>query len=285
MLNKRTQSSKILEETITEVKKSLNGIIDDIKVKRAVIGVFFTGTLLNTGHAGICATPIKEIPEAVCCPSSARSMPNAGHLTERPVLKYFDDALSSKPMKKAIGLAVLSALSAYCMEKGLVKGYDMKMGVNAVECIDLDENTYPVLIGAIAPFLRVLKSRNKPFSVIELDKRTLKPDELPFYVSPDKTGEIVPKADVLIITGTTLINGTLDDILELARPDTQVVVLGPTASILPDAFFRRGVNILGGDTITKPQEMLDILAEGGSGYHIYGHYAERVVVTAKKDSD
>jgi uncharacterized protein (DUF4213/DUF364 family) len=62
-----------------------------------------------------------------------------------------------------------------------------------------------------------------------------------------------------------------------------VVVLGPTASILPHAFFKRGVDILGGDIITNPHKMLDTLAEGGSGYHLYGKSTERVVVT-KKDS-
>lgn len=274
-------SSKILEETVAEVKDNLKDQIHDIEVERAVIGLFFTGVCLNTGHAGICATPIKEIPEAVCCPSSARAIPNAGHLTERPVEKYLDDALSNIPMKKALGIAVLSALSSYCRDKGLVNGYETKVGVDAIECLDLKEDTYPVLIGAIVPFLRILKQRKKPFTVIELDPRTLKADEILFYAPPGKTPEIVPKADVLVITGTTLINGTLEGILRLARPDAQVVVLGPTASILPQAFFRRGVNILGGDAITDPQKMLDTLAEGGSGYHLYGKSVERVVTTVK----
>lgn len=281
LLNKTMQPSKILEETIDYVKNSLNDIIHDITIERAVIGIFFSGVILNNGHAGISATPIKEIPEAVCCPSSARSMPNAGHLTERSVVKYLKDATSNIPMKKAMGIAVLSALSSYCREIGLTEGYDMEVGVDALDCVDLRDDTYPVLIGAIGPFLRVLKSRKKPFSVVELDTRTLKPDELPFYVPPDKTGEIVPKAGVLVITGTTLINGTLEGILEIARPDTKVVVVGPTASILPHAFFKRGVDILGGDIITHPQKMLDTLAEGGSGYHLYGHSAERVLVTQK----
>jgi len=281
LLNKTMQPSKILEETIDYVKNSLNDIIHDITIERAVIGIFFSGVILNNGHAGISATPIKEIPEAVCCPSSARSMPNAGHLTERSVVKYLKDATSNIPMKKAMGIAVLSALSSYCREIGLTEGYDMEVGVDALDCVDLRDDTYPVLIGAIGPFLRVLKSRKKPFSVVELDTSTLKPDELPFYVPPDKTGEIVPKADVLVITGTTLINGTLEGILEIARPDTKVVVVGPTASILPHAFFKRGVDILGGDIITHPQKMLDTLAEGGSGYHLYGHSAERVLVTQK----
>jgi uncharacterized protein (DUF4213/DUF364 family) len=277
----KSRPSKILEETVAEVKNNLKDKIHNIKVERAVIGIFFTGVCLDTGHAGICATPIKEIPEAVCCPSSARAMPNAGYLTERPVVKYLDDALSNMPMKKALGIAVLSALSSYCRDKGLVNGYKMRVGVDAIECLDLKDDTYPVLIGAIAPCLRILKGRKKPFTIIELDPRTLKSDEIRFYAPPGKTPEIVPKADVLVITGTTLINGTLEGILKLARPDAQVVVLGPTASILPHAFFRRGVNILGGDIITNPEKMLDTLTEGGSGYHLYGKSAERVVTTVK----
>ena len=79
MVSKSNKSSKILEETVMEVKRNLKNKIQDIKVERAVIGIFFTGTCLNTGHAGICATPIKEIPEAVCCPSSVRDMQNDGH--------------------------------------------------------------------------------------------------------------------------------------------------------------------------------------------------------------
>lgn len=85
--------------------------------------------------------------------------------------------------------------------------------------------------------------------------------------------------NLLVVTGTTLLNGTLEGILELARPDAQVLVMGPSASLLPSAFFKRGVDVLGGDIITQPNRMLDTLAEGGSGYHIYGDSAERVVVT------
>ncbi len=182
----------------------------------------------------------------MCCPSSARSMPNAGRLTGRSVNKYLDDALSTVPMKRTMGIAVLSALSSYCWENGLIKDYQMKVGVDANDCIKLTDDSYPVIIGALVPVLRMLKAREKLFSVIELDKRTLKDDELPFYVSPEKTGEVVPEADVLVVTGTTIINGTLEEILELARPDAQVVVMGPSASILPAAFFKRGVNVLGG---------------------------------------
>ncbi len=167
LLDKKHLQSEILEETVKRVKTCLNDEIDEISVERAVIGIFFSGVVLNVGHAGISATPIKEIPEAVCCPSSARSMPNAGHLTERPVSKYLKDVVSPLPMKKAIGMAVLSALSSYCWKKEAAGNYNMQVGVDAIDTINLTDNCYPVVIGAIAPFLRVLKGRKKPFSVIE----------------------------------------------------------------------------------------------------------------------
>jgi PAS domain S-box-containing protein len=59
---------------------------------------------------------------------------------------------------------------------------------------------------------------------------------------------------------------------------TDGVYSGPTASMLPDAFFKRGVTSLGGILVQKPDELLDIISEGGSGYHFFGKAADRLVI-------
>ncbi len=87
---------------------------------------------------------------------------------------------------------------------------------------------------------------------------------------------------MLVITGTTLINDTLEGILAHARPGVDVLLVGPTASMLPEAFFARGVSSIGGICVTRPDALLDVLAEGGSGYHFFGKSAERIVI--KRDS-
>lgn len=71
----------ILERTINLVKELLKSELDTITVERSVLGLFFTGVKLSTGHGGLCFTPVKEMPEAVCCPSSARAMPLSGRLS------------------------------------------------------------------------------------------------------------------------------------------------------------------------------------------------------------
>ena len=79
-----------------------------------------------------------------------------------------------------------------------------------------------------------------------LDPLTSREDEPEFFVPVEPASETISKADCLIITGTTLINDTLEELLRLKKADARVVVLGPTAGMLPEAFFRRDVDVLGG---------------------------------------
>jgi uncharacterized protein len=119
---------------------------------------------------------------------------------------------------------------------------------------------------------------NKAQCVNPDDPATLKADELPFFRPAEQAHTVLPAADVALITGTTLVNDTLDGLLGKLRPKARVTLVGPTVSLLPDAFLRRGVDVLGGVRVTAPDDFLDVLAEGGSGYHFFGRSAERVVL-------
>jgi uncharacterized protein (DUF4213/DUF364 family) len=55
-------------------------------------------------------------------------------------------------------------------------------------------------------------------------------------------------------------------------------VAGPTVGLFPDGFLRRGVDVMGGIQVTAPDAFLDILAEGGSGYHFFSKSAEKIVL-------
>jgi uncharacterized protein len=70
-------------------------------------------------------------------------------------------------------------------------------------------------------------------------------------------------------------------LLSWAKPEARVTVVGPTVGLLPDAFLARGADILGGVKITQPDVFLDLLAEGGSGYHFFGRVAEKVVLARR----
>jgi hypothetical protein len=118
------------------------------------------------------------------------------------------------------------------------------------------------VVGAFVPFLKELKRRGQPILVLEQDAATLKADELPFFRQAEQAPEILPEADVVLITGSTLVNNTLEDLLALARPEARVTIVGQTVGMLPDAFLARGADVLGCVKITAPDTFLDLLAEG-----------------------
>ncbi|EGB15610.1 hypothetical protein DND132_2407 [Pseudodesulfovibrio mercurii] len=272
------KTTGILAETITSIKAALGPRLDDIAVERVVVGIFFTGVKLTNGQGGLCFTPIKTIPEAVCCPSSARAMPNSGNLAGTPAAKIIDHMFSGNAMRRAIGIAVMNALSNTIWADRAPGDYVIRHNADPLDNYAYPEGGKAVVVGALVPYLKMLKQGNRDFSILEKDIRTLKPDEMDHFVPAEHAMEKVAEADLLIITGTTLINDTLEDLLATAKPSADVIVVGPTASMLPEAFFSRGVNAIGGVMATDPDRLLEVLGEGGSGYHFFGKSADRVVI-------
>ncbi|MBV9860650.1 MAG: DUF364 domain-containing protein [Alphaproteobacteria bacterium] len=278
----QTQNSTILEETIAGVRAVLGPDLDRIRVERAVVGLFFTGVKLDTGNAGCCATPIKTIPEAVCCPSSAMAMPFPGKLAGRPAGELAREALSASGIRRAVGIAALNALAECCWQHRPNAAVTLREGIDAFDATEIRPGDRVVVVGAFVPFLKQLKRQGQSYLVLEQDPATLKADELPFFRLADKAPEVVPEADVVLITGTTLVNDTLEELLALVRPDSRVTLVGPTVGMLPDPFLARGADVLGCVRITDPDAFLDLLAEGGSGYHLFGRSAQKIVLARRQ---
>jgi len=275
------RSQSIIGETIATIGDILGPELDEIEIERAVVGLFFTGVKLSNGVAGASATPIKSIPEAVCCPSSAMAMPFPGKLRGRRATDLAREALSSQGIRRALGIAAVNALADCCWQRRPHPDVDLRDGVDAFDATDIRHGDKVVVVGAFVPFLKELKRRGQAFLVLEQDSATLKADELPFFRPAEQAAEILPDADVVLITGSTLVNNTLEDLLALARSDARVTVVGPTVGMLPDAFLARGADVLGCVRITEPDAFLDLLAEGGSGYHFFGRTAQKLVLARR----
>ncbi|MDR0840753.1 MAG: DUF364 domain-containing protein [Christensenellaceae bacterium] len=277
------QENVILQESVDLVRARLGARLASITIERAVFGLFFSGVKLSTGQGGLCFTPIKDIPEAVCCPSSAAAMPLSGKLRGRCAENYLEDIFGDNILKKALGIATLNALSSLIWELEPPTAYSVDMGRDAFDGVDVARFEKTVVIGALVPMLKKLIAGGCDFRILEQDSRTLKPRELPYYAPAEDAPKYVPGADLLVITGVTILNDTLPGILKLAKPGAQIIVTGPTASMLPDALFARGVTMAGGILVTKADALLDIISEGGSGYHFFGKSAERTVICKSGD--
>jgi uncharacterized protein (DUF4213/DUF364 family) len=269
----------ILNESARLAKERLGDKLEDLTIERLVVGLFFTGVRLSNGAGGICFTPIKQIPEAVCCPSSAGRTFDPARVRGMRASDALSALSSLEPIKTAVSIATLNALSATCWEGGLTGGYRINIHMNAQDAVSVAKSSSVALVGAMVPFLRMLKGRGGTWWVIEEDPKTLKNDEMAHFIPAHSSKETISKADVLVISGATLVNHTLEEILKAAKPGADISVVGPTVSMLPEPLFERGVRVVGGVWVRKADELLDVLAAGGSGYHFLDTLAHRIVVT------
>ncbi|MGB9628215.1 MAG: Rossmann-like domain-containing protein [Thermodesulfobacteriota bacterium] len=268
--------SSVIAETIEIIKEKSPTSLKEVRIDDLVLGIFFTGVKLSTGQGGCAFTPVGEIPEAVCCPTSAARMPQAGGLEGRTVSEILDYAIDPNVLKSAIGVAILNALTQLIIESERDNEYQITKDEDGFDLLKVEPHETVSLIGAFGPYIRRLKIMGNPFFVIEKNPQTLRPDEIKHFKPESEMRSAFEKSKVLIITGTAIVNHTIDSILSLIKNDIRTAIIGPTASMIPDAFFKRGVNIMAGVKITDSDRMIKILKQGGSAYHLLKECSEKI---------
>ncbi|MFO0794828.1 MAG: DUF364 domain-containing protein [Candidatus Brocadiaceae bacterium] len=276
------ERKSIIKELIEIIKESQVISRFNIKSKDIRIGVFYTGIVLNTGHAGMAYTPVQEIPEAVCCPRSHAKMPQAGNLLHLPTENLMEYALDDNVLKSAVGIAAINALSALLLEDEQCP-YKPTLYGDALDLVHITEDDAVIMVGAFPPFIKKIREVSNKLSVIEKNPRAVGKDEN-FTIEPaERLQEIIPQGNILIITGVTLVNHTLEPILRLAGNAREIIVVGPTASVYPEPLFKRGVTILGGVKVTDATKMIHLIGEGGSGYDFFEQCAQKIVMRQKNN--
>ncbi len=191
---------------------------------------------------------------------------DAGHLHKKDYreLAALIDSLSLT--EASIGLATINAL----------------LPVDSLDFQDLNGHDYlavngkgknVALIGHF-PFIEQVRSTAKNLWVFELYPRE---GDLPAESAP----EYLPRADIIAMTATTLINKTFDHLITLCRPEARIIMLGPSTPLTP-VLFDYGVHVLSGTIVLDPQETLLGIGQGGSVHLLHEQGFVRFV-TAVKD--
>lgn len=271
---------EILKETIRIIEEKVLVRRSGLGPADVRLGVFYTGVKLSSGHAGLAYTPIHELPEAICCPKAHARMPQAGELLKLDVKTLMDYALEENPLRAAIGVATLNALSAILLEEKDCPYKLAGMG-DVLDLVETRGEDTVGMIGAFPPFIKRLKETCKNLHVFEKNPQLAREVGMEELQPESLARDILPNCDVLIITGVTLVNHTLEPILKWSKRAREIVLVGPTASLYPEALFQKGVTTVGGIRINDADKVMEIIGQGGSGYDLFEKHADRIVL--KKD--
>jgi uncharacterized protein (DUF4213/DUF364 family) len=184
--------------------------------------------------------------------------------------------LDNNVLKSAIGVAALNAISEIVIESEVGKEYKAAKEKDGFDLLGIKPDQTVTLIGAFGPYIRRLKMMGNPFFIVEKNPQTLRPDEMKYFKPETEMASAFEESHVVIITGTAIVNHTIEHILSYVSDKQHTAIIGPTASMIPDAFFKRGVDIMAGVRISRPDGMIKILKQGGSAYHLLKDCAEKI---------
>ena len=269
----------VVDETTALLQGLYGENLKEIVIERLVVGVFFTGVKLSNGLGGISYTPTSDIhgPRG-----SASIFPKKKHFRftgaqVSGILTATDDT----PIFNTVKVTVLNALSEPILTAGQ---YRVVTDGDALDMVEIGAVRRVAMVGAIKPFLKRLKAMpGIVIHVIERKRESLAGDEVEFHVPAERAGEIIPLCDTVIITGASIANGTIDELLTYTAAGATVIVAGPTASFLPDALFRRNVSVVSGVRVSDPVKALEMLGEGMSAIDLFGECVRKISIlnTAK----
>jgi uncharacterized protein (DUF4213/DUF364 family) len=234
---------------------TLEGLSPGWQVCRLYLGSNWTISVVQN-EAGQCRAGLAATPLLAEHPNKP-TLFQPGDNTPPPVLDAVELAglvQSMDPLEAAAGLATLNALLS--PDPALVKDIDAADWLVEHGC-----RQKVALVGRF-PFIDELRPVVSQLWVLELAPQ-------PGEYSSDQAPEIIPQADLIAITGSTLVNHTLDGILSLVRPEARVMLLGPSTPLTP-ILFDFGVDLLSGVEVVDIEMALASVIQGVTFRHMQG---------------
>ena len=238
----------------------------DLSVKDCCVGLKYSYVEVSgkKGDAlGLALTPVEDIFGT-----------RVGAPTPPSISRVEGMVSSTNPIEKALGVALVNALSGYLMWNLGFKGdFALRSGEIVASVPDLVKEPV-VVVGNMVPLVRRLLERGyEVVGVLERRQSLRIAGALPDTMAP----RVVPKARTVIITGATLVNDTIDQILSLAG-DAVKILVGPTAAAHPTPLFTLGVSAVASMAPVEVDRVKRVVRLGGGRWDFSKYSREYVAV-------
>jgi uncharacterized protein (DUF4213/DUF364 family) len=224
----------------------LASLPEDNPVRSVLVGVHWT--VVCSRYCGLASTFVGEKPHG------HEKVRDVGLLHQKSARELAEFARSDNLLEASIGVAALNSL--------LDVDESDAVEVNAAAVlVGRGEGKNIALVGHF-PFIPRLRQAAGRLWVIEQH-----PTEGEYPA--EAAGELIPQADVVAITGSALINHTLDGLLKLCQPNALVMVLGPSTP-LSSLLFEHGITIISGARIVDEDVALRTIGQGATFQQVEG---------------
>jgi len=201
-------------------------------LEEVIVGLGFTLVYLDNGAGGLAYT-LREDLERGCDVFAEAG--NLGGMEVDEVLPWIG---GGSTVASSVGLAAANAL---------LQPPEEAFAADLLTALDLQPKERVVTVGRFRPMEPQLEKTGATLEAIERGAS----------VAP------LSDCDVALITATSIINNTLDGLLEEVKAAREVVILGPSTPHAPEAFADSPVTLIAGSAIADLQKVRRVASEGG----------------------
>ena len=218
------------------------------KVQQITIGLGYVALSLTDGRTGL-AYVYRNYLGPTC-----GVLGDAGKLELQPLAEIISGAESDNLLTAALGMAAINALA---------DPEEIAVFPEKEEAVSTFFTGQQVgMIGYFAPL--VARAKAAGATVYAFDSQRA---ELPEVYPDSEQEQHLPKCDKLVLSGTTLINKSLEQILGWVKPGAEIILLGYSTPLYPQIFAKRGISLLAGSFVpTNLQGTVHkVVAQAGGG--------------------
>ena len=173
--------------------------------------------------------------------------------------------------EKSLGLGCINAISQYIFKKA---NFDLNFTSDSLGLLNIKHSDIIGMVGYFPPLVKLIEKIGSKLIIIEKEEDLVQKTKLwSITLEPSE----LKKCNKVLITGTTVLNETIDDILQYCTDATSASIIGPTASFFPDPIFERGINIIGGAFVIDS----DYLIKSIQGNRKWGKSVEKYTIQKK----
>ena len=237
-----------------------NQIVTDLRV-----GLGYTAVEVSYRDVGLAYTFSHDIGRRCTV------VKETGEITGRSAKELLGWMRKGDLLSTAIGLATLNALLQPYLPESLGKDF--------LQFLNMGPNDRVGMVGFFPPLIQPIRRRCGELLIFERQINRGKG-----LLGPEEIRSRMPDCSIVILTATTLINQTFDQITRHIGGAREAVLLGPSVPLLPDIFEKTPITYLGGIQMIDGKKSLQIVSEGGGTPRLMNSGSVKKIVVASKTS-
>jgi len=226
----------------------LSSLPDDaVPIRSVLIGAHWTAVC--SSHCGLATTIIGDKPH-----DHATVVRNVGNLHHKSAQELAEYSLSNNPLEASIGVAAINSL----------------LDVNEQNAVEMNASEVLIEKGAgknvalVGHFPFIPRVRKFVGNLWVIEQRPVDED-YPAHSAAD----LIPRADIVALTASALINHTMDNLLSLCRPEALVIIMGPSTPLSP-VLFNYGATIIAGTRVIDEAAVIRTVGQGATFQQVEG---------------